>query len=290
MRARSPRSIVAAVAVLAATTLPAFAEYTEAWRAEGYNMPESIAYDAAGDALFVTNINSADQSSNGQGYISKAGIDGAIVTEKFTDGLNAPRGIDIANGRLYVGQNGEVLEIDAGSGEILERHAVENGLFNDVLAAPDGRVFITETAGGSIYVIDNGEFSQFLADPALTGANGLVIVDGKLLVASIGDLSGGFENIKPSNIKSVDLETKAITDFGSADPIGNLDGINDLGDGSVLVSDNFSGALTRVDADGTTTVEANSGPGTADQIYLADKKLVIVPVIQSNSLIAYTVE
>ncbi|HTM78752.1 MAG TPA: hypothetical protein VL133_14125 [Devosia sp.] len=290
MRTPTHWRLAASVAILAALTVPAFAEYAEAWRVDTYAMPESLALDPANQVLFVTNINSPDQSSNGQGYIAKANMDGTIATEKFTDGLNAPRGIAFADGKLYVGQNGEVLEIDATSGDVLTRHAVENGLFNDVLAAPDGRIFISETMTGSIYVIDKGEFSQFITDPALTGANGLIISNGKLLVASIGDLSGGFENIKPGNIKSVDLETKAITDFGSAAPIGNLDGINTLADGSVLVSDNFSGALTKVNPDGTTEVMANSGPGTADQLYLPEQNLVIVPVIQSNALIAYTVE
>lgn len=290
MRTPSHWRLAASVAVMAAMTVPAFAEYAEAWRVDTYKMPESVAVDAPNKALFVTNINSADQSSNGEGYITKANLDGTIATEKFTDGLNAPRGIALANGRLYVGQNGEVLEIDATSGAVLERHAVDKALFNDVLAAPDGRVFISETMGGSIYVIDKGEFSQFIADPALSGANGLIIADGKLLVASIGDLSQGFANIKPGNIKSVDLTSKAITDYGSPTAIGNLDGINTLPDGSVLVSDNFSGALIKVNSDGTTVVEGNSGPGTADQLYLPDENLIIVPVIQSNSLIAYKVQ
>jgi DNA-binding beta-propeller fold protein YncE len=156
MRTSPHWRLAASVAVLAAMTVPAFAEYAEAWRVDTYKMPESIALDAANKALFVTNINSADQSSNGQGYIAKANLDGTIITEKFTDGLNAPRGIALADGKLYVGQNGEVLEIDATSGEVLTRHAVENGLFNDVLAAPDGRIFISETMSGSIYVIDKG--------------------------------------------------------------------------------------------------------------------------------------
>lgn len=288
MRYSSHRLIAALTLSVAALATPAYAEFAEAWRADGYNMPESVVYDEAGGAIFVTNINSPDQSSNGMGYIAKANPDGTIVTEKFTDGLNAPRGIDMANGRLYVGQNGEVLEIDATSGEVLERHAVENGLFNDVLALPDGRVLITETMKGSIYVIDNGEFSEWLADPALTGANGLLLVDDQVLVASIGDLSGGFENIKPANIKTVNLETKEIGDFGSAEAIGNLDGLSSLPDGSVLVSDNFTGDLLKVGADGTHEKVANAGPGAADQSNVGD--VVVVPVIQSNALVAFTVE
>jgi glucose/arabinose dehydrogenase len=285
----TPHWMLAALALsTTALVIPAHAEYAEAWRVEGYAMPESVVYDEAGGAIFVTNINSPDQSSNGQGYVTKANPDGSIVTEKFTDGLNAPRGIDMANGRLYVGQNGEVIEIDATSGEVVARHAVENGLFNDVLALPDGRVLITETMTGSIYVIDGEEFSQWLADPALTGANGLLLVDGQVLVASIGDLSKGFANIKPANIKSVNLETKEITDFGTADPLGNLDGLSSLPDGSVLVSDNFTGDLIKVSADGTHEIMANAGPGAADQDNVGN--VVVVPVIQSNALVAFTVE
>lgn len=288
MRKHSRWMIAALLLSTAAVASPAHAEFAEAWRAEGYAMPESVVYDEAGGALYVTNINSADQSSNGMGYVTKANPDGSIATEKFTDGLNAPRGIDMANGKLYVASNGEVLEIDAASGEVVERHAVENALFNDVLALPDGRVLITETMGGSIYAIDNGEFSQWLADPALTGANGLLLVGDQVLVASIGDLSGGFENIKPANIKSVNLETKEITDFGSADAIGNLDGLSTLADGAVLVTDNFTGDLIKVTPDGKTEKVGNAGPGAADQDNVGD--VVVVPVIQSNSLVAFTVQ
>src|SRR5690606_1219845 len=288
MRHTSHWLLAASTIALAALSVPAHAQWAEAWRADGYAMPESVVYDESGGAIFVTNINSPDQSSNGQGYVTKANTDGSIVTEKFTDGLNAPRGIEMANGRLYVAQNGEVLEIDATSGEILERHAVENGLFNDVLALPDGRVLITETMRGAIYAIADGEFREWIADPALTGANGLLLVGDQVLVASIGDISQGFQNIKPANIKTVNLQTLEIGDFGSAEPLGNLDGLSSLADGAVLVSDNFTGDLIKVAPDGSSQTVANAGPGAADQDNVGD--VVVVPVIQSNSLVAYSIQ
>ncbi|RYG85822.1 MAG: gluconolaconase, partial [Alphaproteobacteria bacterium] len=165
------------------------AEFTELWRTGGFMMPESVSYDAASDALYVGNINSPDMSANGAGYISKVGLDGKVIEEKFADGLNAPKGTYIANGKLYVAGVEEIAVIDMATGEVIERLSAPGATFlNDLVVAEDGTIYATETLQGAIYTFSGGSSAQFVVDPALAGANGIVLEDGKLLVATLGDV------------------------------------------------------------------------------------------------------
>lgn len=287
------RPSLATAAIAAATGFflagPASAQaLTEAWRTPGFVMPESVSYDPGTNALYVGNINSPDMSANGEGYISQVGLDGKVLKEKFATGLNAPKGTFVADGKLYVAGVEEIAVIDLASGEVTARWPAAGATFlNDLALADDGTLYATETMQGAIYAFKDGVSAQFVADPALAGANGIVISDGKLLVATLGDLSGGFENLKPSNVKSVDIATKAITDFGSATPIGMLDGI-ELVDGGVLVTDNGGGRLVLVANDGTLTEIGATGSGSADFEYVPSDGLVAVPITASGEVIGFT--
>jgi hypothetical protein len=156
-----------------------------------------------------------------------------------------------------------------------------------VAVAEDGSIYATETAQGAIYVIADGTATQLVADPALAGANGIAIDGGRLLVATLGDISGGFENLKPSNIKAVDIATGTVTDFGSAEPVGTLDGI-ELIEGGVLVTDNGGGRLVKVAEDGTATEIGQTGAGSADLEYVAAQNLVVIPLLYGNEVVAFS--
>jgi sugar lactone lactonase YvrE len=282
-------AVLTSTAVLTfVSAMPVFAqELTEAWRTAGFATPESVSYDPGTDALYVSNINSPDMSANGQGYISKVSLDGEVLEEKFTDGLNAPKGTAIADGRLYVAGIEELVEIDLTSGEVVNRHAAPGASFlNDPAVAADGTIYVTETMQGTIYALTDGELTQWLADPALAGANGIIVDGGVLLVATLGDMSGGFENLQPSNVKSVDIASKAVSDFGSAEPVGVLDGIERMADG-VLVTDNGGGRLVWIGDDGTIEEIGQTGSGSADHEYVAERNLVIIPMLQGNEVVAY---
>ncbi|MCC6984068.1 MAG: hypothetical protein IT535_12405 [Bauldia sp.] len=287
---RTIGTLVAAALVSAAGSAPTLAqELTEAWRIGGFAAPESVSYDPGTNSLFVSNVNSPDFSANGQGYVTQVALDGTVIAEKFVEGLNAPKGTFVSAGTLYVAGVDELVEIDIASATITERYPAPGSPFlNDIAVADDGRVFVAETATNSIYVLENGALTQWLADPQLTGPNGLVIDGGALIVALLGDISGGFENMQPANIKSVDLATKAVTDYGSAAPIGGLDGI-ELYEGAVAVTDNPTGRLLAVARDGTVTELAAPGAGAADFEYVPGERLFVVPVLNTGEVVAYRV-
>jgi sugar lactone lactonase YvrE len=278
----------AAVVGLLLASPAAAQSLTEAWRAAGFTMPESVSYDPSTNALYVSNINSPDMSANGQGYITQLGLDGSVMNERFAEGLNAPKGTFVAGSTLYVAGIEEVVEIDLSSGQVTTRHSIPGANFvNDLAVADDGTIYATETMQGAIYTIADGTATEFVADPALAGANGIVIDGNRLLVATLGDISGGFENLKPSNVKAVDIATKTITDFGSAEPVGGLDGI-ELVEGGVLVTDNSGGRLVKIAEDGTMIEIGQTGAGSADFEFVADQNLVVIPLLSSSEVVGFT--
>lgn len=172
-----------------------------------------------------------------------------------------------------------LVEIDVSAAEVRNHYPIEGAMFpNDVFAAEDGRVFVSDTYGGAIHVLENGAMSLFLQDPMLAGANGLTIVGDTLFVATLGAMAGGFENLQPSNIKTVDLNTRAVADYGSPAPIGGLDGIEPAAQGGMLVTDNTGGRLLHVTPFGEVSVLAELGEGAADLELVARGGIALVPM------------
>src|SRR5687768_14467011 len=63
---------------------------------------ESVLYDDAQDVLYVSNINGVPDGKDGNGFISKVSIDGKITEANWVKGMDAPKGLGLANGKLYV--------------------------------------------------------------------------------------------------------------------------------------------------------------------------------------------
>ena len=55
------------------------------------NKPESVV--AMGDFIYVSNVNGNPTEKDGNGYISKLYKSGKVCTNKFIEGLNAPKGM-----------------------------------------------------------------------------------------------------------------------------------------------------------------------------------------------------
>ena len=133
-----------------------------------------------------------------------------------------------------------------------------------------------------------GVFEAWLANDALKGPNGLLVQDGKLIVASFGQLP---EQGTPElvGLLAVDLKDQSVSTIKN-DPIGNLDGLQSLQPGIFLVTDWAAGALYRVGAKGKPERLLKLNKGSADLVYLADEKTVLVPIMLSNTLVAYKLD
>lgn len=285
-----PLSRLTIAALGLALTIPATAAFaaTEAWRLGGFDLPESVSWDPTAQVFYVSNLGTDPMSKDGNGFIAKVKADGTLDTLKWATGLDAPKGTEVVGGKLYVTDIDRLVEIDTASGKIANTYPAEGAKFlNDLAVATDGRIFIADTATNTIYMFENGAISTWLSDPALNGPNGLTIVGSDLVVASLGDLSAGFDNLKPANVKKVDLVSKAISDFGTADVFGNLDGIEPDGKGGVIVTDNRGGRLLEIMPGAAPTEIAKLTPGAADFEYVPAQGLYVIPQMMQNEIVAY---
>jgi DNA-binding beta-propeller fold protein YncE len=226
--------------------------------------PESVAYAAKQNVLFVSNVNGKPDQKDQNGFISKISpSNGSIIELNWITGLDAPKGMAISNdnSKLYVSDITDLVEIDIASGKIIKRfNAPGSAFLNDVISDNQGNIYVSDTGTNTIYKLDtnlgnstsSSDLQAWLQNPQLNGPNGLHIDNNKnkLIVVSLGPLSkpgGGMEVIDMKN-KTISSLAKA----GTTSPFGGLDGIvSDATGTHYYVTDNPAGKVYTVNADGT---------------------------------------
>jgi sugar lactone lactonase YvrE len=279
------------VLVLASLTFaaPAAAAPQLLWETKGLAQPESVVQDPATGAIYVSNIAGAIMQKDGNGFIAKLKPDGTIATRQWVKGLNAPTGLALHDRTLYAADVDELVEINVASGEILNRYPAKGAIFlNDVAVDQDGTVYVSDTPTNTIWRLKDGLFEPWLANDALKGPSGLLVQGDKLIVSSFGQLPDQ-ESPELGGLLAVDLKDQSVSKIRD-DPIGNLDGLQSLDPGIFLVTDWAAGALYRVGAKGKPERLLKLNKGSADFVYLADQKTVLVPIMLSNTLVAYKLD
>ena len=163
---------------------------------EGFKVPESVRYDAALDAYFVSNIDGNPNQKDNNGAIVRldAANPGAPVdvVRGGQNGvtLHAPKGMAIAGDTLWVADIDAVRAFDKNTGAVLatiDLAPMGATFLNDVAIASDGTLYITDTgiafsATGElshpgkdrIFAIAGGKASIALeSDSLLTRPNGI---------------------------------------------------------------------------------------------------------------------
>jgi sugar lactone lactonase YvrE len=261
------------------------------WEVKDLEQPESVVQDPATGSLYVSNISGAVMQKDGKGFIARLRPDGTIIDRQWVKGLNAPTGMALRDRTLYVADVDELLEINAASGEIVNRYPAKGAIFlNDVAVGDDGTVYVSDTPMNTIWRLKDGTFEPWLANDDLNGPNGLLMQGDKLIVASFGKLPGPGQEQELGGLLAVGLENQSVSKLGNGETIGNLDGLQLLQPGVYLVTDWAAGVLYRVDAKGKADRLIKLSKGSADLIYLPDKKTVLIPIMLNNTLVAYALE
>ena len=113
----------------------------------GFLTPESVMWDSGQDVYFVSNINGAPNAKDGNGFISRVGPAGIVMDSAFMTGLNAPKGMALVGDTLWVTDIDAVRAFNARTGAPVATVAVPGAIFlNDIAAAPDGSLYVTDTA------------------------------------------------------------------------------------------------------------------------------------------------
>jgi sugar lactone lactonase YvrE len=269
-----------------------------AWRVtDGISTPESVLFDAAGDRYFVSNINGKPNEVDNNGYITELSADGKVVKPKLIEGgkdkikLDAPKGLGLLNGVLYVSDITVVRKFDVKSGAPKGEIAVKDSTFlNDLAIAPDGRVFVTDsgiklgekgfdpTGTDAVYVIDKaGKVKPLAKAKELNGPNGVLFLDNKVLVNTFNG-----NEIYRLDDKGAKLDVTPI-------PTGGLDGMASMGD-SLLVS-SWQGSTIYKGKLGQKFEPAIQGlKGPADFAFDSKRSRVVVPRFMENAVEAYDVK
>ncbi|PWE18456.1 ATP-binding protein [Marinicauda salina] len=255
--------------------------FEQAWKTGGFANPESVLYVDALDAFLVSNIaGGVPLEEDGDGFISVLGLDGAIETLRFAEGLDAPKGMAAANGTLFVSDIDELVAIDLETGDVVARHAVEGAEFlNDVTIGPDGTVLVSDMGTGRIHALVDGEMTLWSDDARLASdagsVNGLLAETDRLL-AYVGD-----------TLWAIDWETR---DFSQvADGLGSGDGMVPDGEGGYVLT-NWAGRIFHLDADGAVRTISDTrlmGVNSADPGYAPQAGLFAIPTFFDNAVMAF---
>ena len=123
----------------------------------GFRTPECVIHDVDRDVYLVSNINGNPGGKDGNGFISRVSPTGEVLALKWIDGaasgitLHAPKGMAIVGDRLYVADIDTLRVFDAATGASEESVRIPAAVFlNDVSAAPDGTVYVSDTAVGMV--------------------------------------------------------------------------------------------------------------------------------------------
>ncbi|MCS7003982.1 MAG: hypothetical protein NZM38_01500 [Cytophagales bacterium] len=239
---------------------------------------ESVLYDEASALLYVSNINGAPLEKNKKGFISRLKTDGSIENLYWVKGLNAPKGMGILDGKLYVTDIDELVEIDIQKAKVLKKYPVKGAKFlNDITVDANGKVvYFSDMENNKIHTFKNGKVEEFLSDTTLGKVNGLHFEVDRIVFATFGD----------AKLKAVDLSTKKVSIL--ADGIETGDGIADIERDVYLVS-GWNGEVYFFEKGSLTklldTKEAKIN--AADIEYITTNKLLLVPTFFKNTVAAY---
>jgi sugar lactone lactonase YvrE len=253
---------------------------------EGLSAPESAYYDAATKTIYVSNIDGEGAKKDGQGWISKLDPSGKLIAPQWITGLNAPKGIRVTGGMLWVSDIDELIGVNIKEGKIQERVKAPDAKFlNDVAAGPDGSVYVSDMLSSTVYVLKEGKLSVLASGEQLESPNGLLVNGDKLILGGWGLPVGGFTPTTLGRLLSLDLKSKKVTPITDK-PLGNLDGVELDGKGGYVVTDWAAGKIFHVTGDGNSKLIWQHEKGVADHSYLPTEGLLIVPLMMDNKVVA----
>ncbi|RUW27862.1 ATP/GTP-binding protein [Mesorhizobium sp. M4B.F.Ca.ET.215.01.1.1] len=275
--------------ILAFAAMTPIAEAGEIWRASGFEQPESALFDAANKRIIVSNIAGNPGEADGNGYLSVLSLDGKLVTRHWTDGMDAPKGMALSGGKLYVADITKVRVVDLASGKLVASIDVPNAVFlNDMTADSAGKVYVSDMLADTIYRIDGDRPELFVKDALLASPNGIFADGGRLIVASWGKgIKPDFSTAEPGGLLSVDLASKAISPLPGAEKFADLDGVVAIGD-SIYATAYMTGTLYRYKDGGKPEAFTTFKPGSAD--IGADGKTIFVPLMNEGEVAALSLD
>lgn len=264
---------------------------------EGLATPESVFYDAETDTYLVSNINGAPTDKDDNGYIAELSPEGTVVKAKLVAGgengvtLNAPKGMALVKGILYVADIDTVRLFDRKTGAPKGEAPVKGATFlNDLSAGPDGKVYFTDsglspkfeaTGTDALYVLEPGKkpkVKALLKSKDLPHPNGILATKDTLYVNFFG----------AGEVRSYDLKGKPKGEAMKL-PAGGLDGLVMVGD-EFFVSSWDGKAVYRGKPGGEFTAVVSDVTAPADIGFDTKRSRILIPRFQDSIVEAWDVK
>jgi len=240
-----------------------------------FNVPESVLYRPETGLIYVSNIDGKPSVKDGNGFISLLNKNGQIVKLHWATGLNAPKGMTIKGNYLFVSDIDRLAEIDLNNGKIIRFIDFSGAKFlNDVVVGPNGKIYVTDTELGAVFVVKAGKPHLWSNNRLLKGANGLATEQDKLLIGANGHLLKG------------DLQTGELQIITKV-PHG-IDGLIPLGNGKYVVSD-WAGEIRLIVPGKPQLVLSNTtmqNINAADLGSIPGEKIILIPTFFDNRVVA----
>jgi hypothetical protein len=257
----------------------------------GFAFPESVAYDPKAKVLYMGQFGSElkPAEKDGKGRISKLSLDGTILEDRFLpahgETLHKPKGIWVRGDRLWVTDIDAVWIFDLKSRKGRKLDLPGMGFANDPTVQGNA-LYISDNRNDLLYRVEPADFLNHQGSPQIAVVfagksiqpNGLYPArDGSLLL--VGFLS-------PKQARGIYSVSKSGEIKTLAKEIGRLDGIYQLRDGSLLVTEWNSGTLSRWSPKTGMQTLASGFKGPADFCVIPDAQglTVVVPDLVQSQL------
>lgn len=267
------------------------------WHTAGFSTPESVLYDPDGDRYFVSNVNGGPLDVDNNGFISEVGPDGKITKEKWAAAgvnkvtLNAPKGLAIANGQLWVSDIKFVRSFDLKSGMPKENFEIAGASFLNDVSATNGKIYVTDTGvkmGAKDFEPTGTDSVIELDFSKPSGQRMRVVAKGKELGRPNGVWAAD-KNIYVNTFGSNEvyrLDDKGQKQDVTKTPKGGLDGLVWAGDW-ILVSSWEGSAIYKGKLGGAFEPVFTNLKAPADIGFDTKRKRVLVPLFMDNAVEAW---
>ena len=259
----------------------------------GFSTPESVLHHVADDVYLVSNINGTPLDADGNGFISRLAPSGEVLSLKWIDGeaegvtLNAPKGMAIVDGTLYVADIDCIRRFDASTGAPSGAVCVDGASFlNDVAPHFEEGVVFTDTGldasfsptgTDAVYHLVGEEYAAVLADPELGAPNGVAAGESSVTVVTF--MSGEIFRLDESG------RTDVLTVVGA-----QFDGVELLSGGALLVSDWGASCVHRVTPEGEAACIVGDVASPADIGLDRQRNRVLIPLFNADEVLIRPLE
>ena len=234
---------------------------------------ESALYDATNNVIYTSNIEGDPSAKDGKASIAKVQPDGSIINARWATGLNAPKGLVLLNGKLYVADVDELVAINQNDGKIAQHYPIKGAAFLNDVATDGNKIYVSDTKTGNVYMLDNGNVSTIAQ--GRDGANGLAC-----------DKNGQLYILDNKGLSKYNVAGKQSQFINQA--VTGGDGLIILDD-STYIASRWQGEIYLIKNGKEQLLldtKADSS-NTADIGYIPNEKLVLVPTFYKNKVVAY---